>query len=85
MSSSSSLIFLAVAAAGGVYAYTVLTAMDPKYAHIFKPYDANMKVNEINFHNDPVVNKAWWDNQHRRKDRHYENPTAKNFTDTSWY
>ena len=88
MSSTNTLIFLVVAAAGGVYAYTALTskpAMDPKYVHVFKPYDPNMKVNEINYHNDKAVNKAWWDNQHRRADRHYEDPAAKDFTDHSWY
>ena len=80
-------IVLFVAAASGVFAYSMLfgSRIDPSVAHLFLPFDSHMKVNEINFNNDPKVNKAWWDNQHRRKDRYYENPTAKDFTDTTWY
>jgi hypothetical protein len=81
MSLANTLIVLLATAAGGLYAYKALNPVDPR----FLPYDPNMIVNEINFHNDPNVNKAWWDNQHRRRDGHFEDPTTRNFTDRSWY
>jgi hypothetical protein len=89
MTLASTMIVLAVTAAGGLYAYSALTTthtvIDPSVADRFKPYNPHMIVNEINYHNDPKVNKAWWDNQHRRRDGHFEDPTARNFTDRTWY
>lgn len=74
--STATIVFLLVSVAGGIYAYKALTGphIDPSMIEQMKPYNPRMRVNLIAFHNDPTVNKAWWDNQHKRKDRIYQSP-----------
>ena len=85
MTVTSAILLLLATAAGGVYAYNALTGpyIDPSVRDRFKPFNPNMMVDEISFHNDPKVNKAWWDNQNRRRDGKHESPTARNY-DRTW-
>ena len=74
--SNTPIIFLLVSVAGGILAYKAFTTpyVEPFLRETMKPYNPRMHVNIIAFHNDLKVNKAWWDNQHKRPDHIYESP-----------